>query len=196
MYSEVPDYEKNVQLVAAMAASPRFRDIRTLNYEDKYDSELVLQFSAMTFEMKDGFLVAFRGTDSSFTGWKEDFNMVFMDSIPAQEEALQRKLNIDELSMDILKTLGMYDDRKGYNLAAQLVADENNFRIIDMVKFGNTINKFKERILIENISILTAYSQAVEVYKRYFQYEKIDGFVRKKSKQFRKMHLEKPLQMP
>lgn len=96
------------------------------------------------------------------------------------EEALQRKLNIDELSLDILKTLGMYDDRKGYNIAAQLVSDENNFRIIDMVKFGNNINEFKERIIIENISVLTAYSQAVEVYKRYFQYEKIEGFVRKK----------------
>lgn len=96
------------------------------------------------------------------------------------KEALQRKLNIDELSIDILKTLGLYYDRKGYNLAAQLVADENNFRIIDIVKFGNNINEFKERIIIENVSILTAYSQAVEVYKRYFQYEKIDGFVRKK----------------
>lgn len=96
------------------------------------------------------------------------------------EEALQRKLNIDELSLDILKTLGMYDDRKGYNIAAQLVSDENNFRMIDMVKFGNNINEFKERIMIENISVLTAYSQAVEVYKRYFQYEKVEGFVRKK----------------
>lgn len=96
------------------------------------------------------------------------------------EEALQIKLNIDELSIDILKTLGLYDDKKGYNLAAQLVADENSFRIIDMVKFGNTINEFKERVLIENASILTAYSKAVEVYKRYFQYEKIEGIVRKK----------------
>lgn len=96
------------------------------------------------------------------------------------EEALQRKLNIDELSIDILKTLGLYDDKKGYNLAAQLVADENSFRMIDMVKFGNTINEFRERILIENASILTAYSKAIEVYKRYFQYERIEGIVRKK----------------
>ncbi len=89
MYSNIPEYDKNIQLITAMAASPRFRNIRILDYEDVYDSNLVLQFSAMTFEMTEGFLVSFRGTDSTFTGWKEDFNMSFMDSIPAQEEALR-----------------------------------------------------------------------------------------------------------
>ncbi len=114
MYSKIPDYEKNVQLVAALAASPRFRDIRILNYEDKYDSDLVLQFSAMTFEMRDGFLVAFRGTDSTFTGWKEDFNMTFMDSIPAQEEAL---LYIQRAAENLKGSIRICGHSKGGNLA-------------------------------------------------------------------------------
>jgi|LSQX01.2.fsa_nt_gb hypothetical protein len=87
MYNNIPKYEKNIQLVTALAASPRFRNIRILDYKDIYDNNLILQFSAMTFEMNDGFLVAFRGTDSTFTGWKEDFCMTFMDSVPAQDEA-------------------------------------------------------------------------------------------------------------
>lgn len=33
--------------------------------------------------------VAFRGTDDTLVGWKEDFNMSFMTSVPAQLEAVQ-----------------------------------------------------------------------------------------------------------
>ncbi|MGF3226083.1 AlbA family DNA-binding domain-containing protein [Facklamia sp. P12932] len=79
------------------------------------------------------------------------------------EEALRKKMNMDKLSLDILKILGLYDDRKGYNLAAQIISDENNIRMIDIVTFGIDINEFKEKILIENVSILSAYNQAVEV---------------------------------
>ncbi|WP_200813099.1 RNA-binding domain-containing protein [Helcococcus massiliensis] len=95
------------------------------------------------------------------------------------ESALKEKMNIDSLSLDILKTLGLYDDKKGYNLAANIISDENNYKIFDIVKFGDNINEFKERIIIENTSILSAYYQAIEVFNRYFKYEKVDGFVRK-----------------
>lgn len=132
MYSKTLEYKKNVQLITAIAASPRFRDIRILNYEDKYDSDLVMQFSAMTFKMNDGFLVAFRGTDSTFTGWKEDFNMTFMDCIPAQEEALlyiQKEAEKNEGSIRIC------GHSKGGNLAmfAALNCDkETRDRIISV----------------------------------------------------------------
>ena len=95
------------------------------------------------------------------------------------ESALQEKMNIDSISLDILKTLGLYDDKKGYNLAANIISDENNYKIFDIVKFGADINEFKERIIIENTSILSAYYKNIEVFNRYFKYEKIDGFVRK-----------------
>ena len=95
------------------------------------------------------------------------------------ERALYENMNIDYLNLDILKTLGLYDDKKGYNLAAEIISDENNFRMIDIVKFGIDINEFKERIIIENISILSAYGQAVDIYKRYFKYEKVEGVTRK-----------------
>ena len=42
----------------------------------------------MTFILPDGSsYVAFRGTDSTIVGWKEDFNMTFLNPVPAQEEA-------------------------------------------------------------------------------------------------------------
>lgn len=96
------------------------------------------------------------------------------------EHELIENLHIDELNQDILKTLGLYDNKNGYNLAAQLVSDENNFKIIDIVKFGDDINEFRERLTLDNISIFDAYYKSIEMYKRYYQYEKIDGFIRKK----------------
>lgn len=95
------------------------------------------------------------------------------------QEALQKKMNVENLSLDILKTLGLYDDKRGYNLAAQIISDKNDFRMVDMVRFGDDINIFKERAIIENTSILSAYNQAVEVFNRYYKYEKIEGIVRK-----------------
>lgn len=94
------------------------------------------------------------------------------------ENALIKSLNIEKLSMDNLKTLGLYTDKKGYNIAAELVADKNSFRLIDIVRFGSDINVLKERVQLDGISILSAYEQAIEVYRRYYQYEKIDGVIR------------------
>ncbi len=42
----------------------------------------------MTFRLPDGTsFIAFRGTDSTVVGWKEDFNMTYLSPVPAQEEA-------------------------------------------------------------------------------------------------------------
>lgn len=97
------------------------------------------------------------------------------------ESALAEHLKIDRLSRDILKTLGFYTEGKGYNIAASLVADKNTFRLIDMVKFGRNINEMTERVQVSHVSILSAYRQAIEMYRRYYQYELIDGAVRKKA---------------
>lgn len=95
-------------------------------------------------------------------------------------ESLKDRLGIEELSIDNLKTLGLYSSKKGYNIAGELFADENSFRLVDIVKFGKNINVFNERTRIDNVSILAAYSQAVEFYKRYYQFEKIEGIKRKR----------------
>ena len=76
------------RLFTALAASPRFRDIRVMGYTQQTDPEQEKQFSAMTFQLNgDMGYVAFRGTDSTLVGWKEDFNMAFQYPVPSQEEA-------------------------------------------------------------------------------------------------------------
>ncbi len=82
--------ERTKKLLTALAASPRFRDIRVMGYVDHTDEVLEKQFSAMTFRLADRLsYVAFRGTDSTVVGWKEDFNMAFRSPIPSQEEAIR-----------------------------------------------------------------------------------------------------------
>ncbi|MBP3772388.1 MAG: putative DNA binding domain-containing protein [Treponema sp.] len=96
------------------------------------------------------------------------------------EKKLQKILSVQKCTEDILKTLNLFSDSKGFNVAAELVADENNFPGIDMVRFGKTINEILDRETIEKCSVFQQYDSAVELYKKYYQYEKIDGIERVK----------------
>ena len=77
--------EEYIPVMRAMAATPRFRDTKMFAFEDSYDEEKVMQFSAVSFLLPDNSVfVAYRGTDSTLVGWVEDFNMSFMTAVPAQ----------------------------------------------------------------------------------------------------------------
>jgi hypothetical protein len=90
MINDLLYIDKNRRLFFAMAASPRFRDTKLNYYVNKLDYESEKQFSAVTFFLPDGTsFVAYRGTDLSFVGWKEDFNMVYKSPIPSQEEGVE-----------------------------------------------------------------------------------------------------------
>ncbi|MDR2865208.1 MAG: DUF2974 domain-containing protein [Spirochaetaceae bacterium] len=85
-----PDtYAQDSRLIRALAYSERFRNIRIAAYVNKIDKEQQVQFSAMTiFPKKERPCIAFRGTDSSLVGWKEDFNLALDAAVPAQNEAV------------------------------------------------------------------------------------------------------------
>ena len=54
---------------------------------EKKDPQIEKQFAAVCYIFDDFNYVCFRGTDATLTGWKEDFNLCFMEEIPAQQEA-------------------------------------------------------------------------------------------------------------
>lgn len=90
MFHNVPLMEHTKQLFFALAASPRFRDIRVMGYTEQFDMVSEKQFSAVTFQIQpDLCYIAYRGTDSTLVGWKEDFNMAFKSPVPSQEEAVR-----------------------------------------------------------------------------------------------------------
>lgn len=88
------------------------------------------------------------------------------------EKELQDKLNIKKLSTDILKTLNLYSEKGGYNNAAELIADENNFYGIDIVRFGKNIDEMMERKQFTKQSILIQFQQTLNQYRKYYEYEK------------------------
>lgn len=84
-------YEKNNRKLFSIAAgSARFGSMHLGNYVSMTDESWELQFSAMTFTFENGtFYLAYRGTDETFVGWKEDCNMALITPVPAQEKAMQ-----------------------------------------------------------------------------------------------------------
>ncbi|OUO92535.1 hypothetical protein B5F40_01185 [Gordonibacter sp. An230] len=99
----------------ALAASPRFRDMRLRDYLSLFDTDRQMQFAAMTFVHKKEFAyVGFRGTDASFTGWRENFNMVYDAPVPAQEQAVRY---LEAVAPRLPKRLFVGGHSKGGNLA-------------------------------------------------------------------------------
>ena len=89
--SDINEYR--LALLRAVCESPRFRALRVGEYAERLSEREQQQFAAMTFDVGcgpvDSLYVAFRGTDGTLVGWKEDFNMTFQQTIPAQRLALQ-----------------------------------------------------------------------------------------------------------
>lgn len=90
------------KLLLAVASSPRYRGIRVGEYLERFDESnidesLEQQFAGVTFDLSNcegidnphTLVVAFRGTDNTLVGWKEDFNMAFRCPVPAQESAAE-----------------------------------------------------------------------------------------------------------
>ena len=110
--------ERTKKLLTALAANPRFRDARVMGYTSRLNEET--QFSAMTFRLTETLsYVAFRGTDTSLAGWKEDFHMAFRFPIPAQEQALQY---LEEAAQHCPGEILLGGHSKGGNLAVYAAA--------------------------------------------------------------------------
>lgn len=75
------------KIMNAMVNSNRFQKARILEFNQVLDKKLDVQFGAIAIALDNKIVIAFRGTDPSYTGWKEDFTMSFKDSIHSYELA-------------------------------------------------------------------------------------------------------------
>ena len=76
------------EFARACAESGRFGDVILKDFKDIYDSQ-DRQFAAVTYILDDGTtVIAFRGTDSTIIGWKEDF-MISYTRVPSQDLAYE-----------------------------------------------------------------------------------------------------------
>ena len=107
--------QKDLELLHAAAATRRFGETEICMCRDTLIPEQETQFAAMTFLLDDGSMfLSFRGTDNSLVGWKEDINMTFQQTIPAQRLAQQYAR---EVSLEYLRPMRMGGHSKGGNLA-------------------------------------------------------------------------------
>ena len=80
----------DLSLLMAASETKRFGRTLLLQYRDILIPEEDTQFAAVTFLLDNSSaFLAFRGTDYSLVGWKEDFNMSFQESVPAQRLAAE-----------------------------------------------------------------------------------------------------------
>lgn len=115
LYADSRFEKVNRGLFEAMASSRRFSNVRLYDHVNIVDPQWEIQFSATTCVFENGFTyIAYRGTDETITGWKEDFNMSFITPVPAQEKAVQYLNSIGNKIASGLVTGG---HSKGGNLA-------------------------------------------------------------------------------
>lgn len=105
----------DLELLRAAADTLRFGSTRLCMYRDRLVPEQETQFAAMTFLLDDGTMfLAFRGTDYSLVGWKEDFNMSFQQVVPAQLLAEQY---VRDVGAEYFLPMRLGGHSKGGNLA-------------------------------------------------------------------------------
>ena len=114
------DMDSNREMLELMAGGERFGEVLVRDYQCRTDEREEVQFAGMTFLLPDGTAcVAFRGTDNTLVGWKEDFNMAFACPVPAQTEALKY---LEKVCGAIAGPVRVCGHSKGGNLAVYAAA--------------------------------------------------------------------------
>lgn len=105
----------DLDLLELVANTHRFGQSKMYMYQNRFLPEQETQFGAMTFLLDDGTVfIAFRGTDDTLVGWKEDFNLSFQQSIPTQWLAAQY---VHSIAMDRSEPIRIGGHSKGGNAA-------------------------------------------------------------------------------
>ena len=118
------------KMMNGMVTSKRFKDARILAFHQLLDKKQDVQFGAIAIAIDGKIVVSFRGTDHSYTGWKEDFTLSYKDSICSYELA-------NEFLKDVMDK---YDEEiilcgysKGGNIVTYLLS---NLEDISRIKFA------------------------------------------------------------
>lgn len=87
--STILTFEQDNLLFRKLAESRRFRGTTLRGYVNEKEHDEDMQFAALTYRLGDGSgFVAFRGTDGTVVGWKEDFTLSYMQMTTGQERAI------------------------------------------------------------------------------------------------------------
>ena len=124
-------------MVVAISQAPRYQNIIVTDYVNRSDRKVEKQFGAATIHLPNNEIcVSYLGTDATLVGWKEDFNMTFISTIPSQEMALEYLERIAAKYPN--HKIRVCGHSKGGNIAvfaALSAKPELQKRIIDVINF-------------------------------------------------------------
>lgn len=178
-------YARYEKLLEKMAECPRYADLQLSNYVSVTDLEKKQQFSALHIQINP-FLtfIAFRGTDETIVGWREDFEMSYKMPVPAQISAVDY---VNQTTKGLFQKYIIGGHSKGGNLAiySAVFCDsgiQNNIREIynfdgpgfhKKIADNESYLKMKERIhsFVPEASVVGMLMEHEEEYKVVKSYE-------------------------
>lgn len=152
-------YNGDKELITNLGKSNRFKNMIISDYIKTSNKKEEEQFGAITIHISDKELyISYIGTDSTINGWKEDFNMGFMDNVPCQITGSKYAKMIAEKYPNQKIRIGGHS--KGGNVAIYSAITANKKiqnRIIKVYNYDgpgfskNIIDKYSNEKIIDKI---------------------------------------------
>ncbi len=142
------NYHGDKDMITRMGQSNRFKNMQVTDYVENTDVETEKQFSAITIHISEKeFYISFCGTDNTIVGWKEDFNMSFMENIPAQIEGVKYAREIANKYKGKIRIGG---HSKGGNVAVYAAIASNKKLQDRLIKVSNYDGPGFDKKIVEN----------------------------------------------
>ncbi len=152
-------YNGDKELITYLGKSNRFKNLIVTDYTKVNNKETENQFSAITIHLSNREMyISFIGTDTSIYGWKEDFNMAFMENVPCQVLGKEYLENISRKYRN--KKIFVGGHSKGGNVAiysAITTSEKIQKKILKVYNYDgpgfneNIINEYETDNILEKI---------------------------------------------
>lgn len=149
----------DLYLLKTICESERFKGIKFLDFAKKKSGESIEQFQAVTISVKDFIFVSFCGTDATVIGWREDFNMGFLEIVPSEIDAI--KYIDDQRKKHPFKDIYIGGHSKGGRLAIRAgkeVYKKNNLQAVFSFDGPNFTDSFYDYKYDEMKSLIYEYA--------------------------------------
>ncbi len=153
--------EEDEILLEKLATSIRFKECIISDFKSIIQKENEMQFAALTirYNLDSKIYIAFRGTDTSLTGIKEDFNMNFLDVVPSEIYASKYLKEISNKYKD--KEIRLGGHSKGGRIAIFASFDQDEDVIKRIRKIYNDDGPGFNDEIIKELKLKEGYSNIV-----------------------------------
>lgn len=173
--------DEDPKLFLLLSNSQRFSNCRVSDFINEISQKDDLQFCAMTIHLDEmTHYIAFRGTDNTLVGWKEDLNMSFQDRVLAQKKGLEY---LKKMSKKYRGKFFLGGHSKGGNIAvySTLFAPKTlQRRIISCDNFdgpGLSLKLYEKRKDHENYQKVQNFYPQASVIGRFLYQKEMDQFL-------------------